>query len=160
MTKKISKKLLEEAKEKYMTYKSINSISKELDIPRSSLSHYVNKEWRLERDLARTEVVSQLAASKRQDFTTMTQSIITIMSRSLQHLAKRDTPPTTKEAMDAANILDKLDKITRLDNGDPTEILRDEKPATIIEIKEKLALDPFSEEIEDATLIEMDPKTN
>ena len=51
------------------------------------------------------------------------------------------------------HIVSEIDKILRLDEGEPTDIIAEHKPATIIELQEKLKRDPFY--IEDANFREI-----
>ena len=73
----------------------------------------------------------------------MSNASIIIMTRALQELAKRDQPPSIAEAKRATEILESLDKISRLDENKPTEIT-EERPITTVELKERLSIDPFS----------------
>lgn len=74
----------------------------------------------------------------------MTEATIKILSKALNHLATRDIPPTMQEARMASDIMSSLDKITRLDEGNPTDIISDDKPLTITEVQKKIAKDPFA----------------
>ena len=141
----ISELKLKKAKEMFMNFEQVSKIARELKISRSSLDHHVKKPdgWELERNLRSAELFEQLNSSKKQDFTRMTQATIDILSKSLVNLSKRDRPPTMQEATAAAKILETLDRITRLDDGNPTDIIANEKPATVIEIQKKLKVDPF-----------------
>jgi len=52
------------------------------------------------------------------------------------------------------NIITEIDRIIRLDDGEPTDIISEHKPVTVIELREKLKKDPFF--IEDASFREID----
>lgn len=144
--KKIDKKVLDEAKKRFMKYQSMTSISKSLKIPKSTLHYHIDKYWKPERELAKAELFQKLTESKRVDFTKITEASIQIMARSLGELATRPEPPTMQEATKAAEIMEKLDKIMRLDDGNPTDIVSNqEKPMTIETIRQKISLDPFEE---------------
>lgn len=151
MTKKVSEAKLKKAKKLYLDHHSISEVSRETGIARSTITHHVKKDngWEYERDLARAELINKIKSAKRSDFAQMTGSVITVLKRSLQTLAERDDAPTVQEAKGAAAILEILDKITRLDEGDPTEIIHSEKPVTVVELKSKLKLDPFADEIKE-----------
>jgi len=163
MTKKsrdITPILLANAKKKYMNYESLNSIATSMNVSRSTLTYHVKKEWEVERELSKAELFNQMTTTKKVDFTKMTQSTISIMTKALDALATRINPPTMKEATQAADILATLDKITRLDDGTATDIVSNQdKPITIVEVQKKIANDPFAEE--PAGYIELDEeKTN
>lgn len=140
---------LEVAKERYLNYESIAQIAKDLGINRISLQNYVNKGWRSERDLLRAELFQDLSSSKKASFVKLTQGALQVLARAMDTLAKRSEPPTMREAKDAASVMEALDKITRLDENKPTDIIASEKPITVIELKKKLQYDPFYQEIED-----------
>lgn len=140
---------LARARKLYLEYKSVSEIAREVELPRSTLNHHIKRHWDHERKMCKAELFDALVDSKKVDFGKMTQASITVMTRALQDLATRDRSPNVHEAKKACEILDLLDKITRLDDGNPTDIIATEKPATIIEIKEKLALDPFQDEEEE-----------
>lgn len=141
--KVIDPELLSKAKDRYMEYDAISSISGDLGIPRTSLQNYVNKEWKAEREFARTELFQELSKAKKAHFVKLTQSAIVVLARALDAVAKQQTPPTVKEAKDVAAVMEALDKITRLDAATPTEIISQEKVITILDLKEKLRVDPF-----------------
>lgn len=137
--------LLEEARIRYMRYESVRSISLTLNIPRSTITYHIKKVWELNRELEKADLFNQVISSKQVDFTKMTQAAITIMSKAMQALAVRTTPPSLNEAKQAGDILATLDKITRLDEGSATDIISNQdKPITIVEIQKKIAADPFS----------------
>lgn len=143
MDTKVNAELLEKAKERYMEYDQISNISRDLNIPRTSLQNYVNKEWKAERELARSELFQELSKAKKAHFVKLTQSAIVVLARALDAVATQQTPPTVKEAKDVAAVMEALDKITRLDDASPTEIISQEKVITIVDLKEKLRVDPF-----------------
>lgn len=155
MSKLIDPKLLDQAKERYFNNESVSSIAKSLGINRNTLQNYVNQTWREERRLQAAELFQELASVKKSQFLKMTQSAITVLTRALNDIALRDEPPSMKEAKDVSAIMESLDKITRLDELKPTEIIANEKPITVIELREKLKVDPFLE-LEEAEFEEVD----
>lgn len=138
----LTKKQQEFAKEKYMEYQSIASIAKELDVPRTTIQYHANKYWDVEREMMKAELFQQFSSTKKQHFIEMSQKAMHIISKSLSHLAARDNPPTPREAKDATTILEALDKITRLDDGKPTEIT-EEKVMELKDIEAIAELVPF-----------------
>jgi len=132
-----------EFKRRYLEGESINSLSEEFRVKRTSAQYYANKEWKQEKALMRAELFQQFSDDKKENFIKMSNASIIIMTRALQELAKRDNPPTIAEAKRATEILESLDKISRLDENKPTEIT-EERPITTVELKDKLSLDPFS----------------
>jgi transposase-like protein len=150
----------ERLKQQYLEGASLSDLSNRYGIARTSLSYHANKKWKQELELQRAELFSHFSKSKKANFIKMSESAIKVMTRALEDMADRDIPPTIREAKDATVILESLDKITRLDDGNPTEIVA-EKPISITEIKAKLKLDPFYEEneIEEIEFKEVDEES-
>lgn len=158
----LSEEKQEEVKQRYLQGDSITSLAQNYGIARTSLSYHANRNWKKELELARAELFSHFSNSKKANFIKMSESAIKVMTRALEDMADRPMPPSIREAKDAAVILESLDKITRLDDGNPTDIIA-EKPISIKEIKQKLALDPFydeGEEIEEIEFKEVEDSDN
>lgn len=149
----LSPEIQDRIKQKYLEGESLSALARNFDIARTSLSYHANKNWKHELELQRAELFSHFSKSKKSNFIKMSESAIKVMTRALEDMAERDIPPTIREAKDAAVILESLDKITRLDDGNPTEIVA-EKPISITEIKAKLKLDPFYSEEDDIEEVE------
>jgi hypothetical protein len=139
----IDKDKLAAAKERYLKYEPVAVIAKDMGIARTSLQNWVNREWKAERELARAELFEDVAKVKKVQFVKLTENAITVLSRALETLAKSQDNITMKEARDVAAIMESLDKITRLDENKPTEIHSQEKVVTVVELREKLRVDPF-----------------
>jgi hypothetical protein len=133
----------------YLSYKTISEISAKYDIPRTSLDYHVKKNWFQERELLRSELFASFAAGKQTEFVSLSSKSLTILEKGLGFLANRTEPPSVKEMGQVAKIFESLDKIMRLEAGDPTSITI-EKPLSIKDIKAQLkSADPFNtEEIE------------
>lgn len=132
-----------EFKRRYLEGESVNSLAEEFRVKRTSAQYYANKEWKQEKALMRAELFQKFSEDKKENFIKMSNASIIIMTRALQELAKRDQPPSIAEAKRATEILESLDKISRLDENKPTEIT-EERPITTVELKERLSIDPFS----------------
>ena len=133
------------AKKMYMDYCSISEISRTTGINRNAIYNYVNNHgWSLEREMLKAELMDKVTSTRVKDFADMALASIEIVKRGLQDLAKREVPPTVAEAKKATEILEAIDRITRLDNGDPTDIVA-EKPVSIKAIKAKIGTNPFKE---------------
>lgn len=147
----------EKAKALYMDYVPVAKIAREVGASRSTLQYHVHEYWRAERELKKAELMQALAESKSVEITSMTESAITIMKKALLELANREKAPTITEATQASNILMQIDKITRLDESKPTDIVSNsDKPLTIIEVQKKISLDPFADQIEDVETKEIE----
>lgn len=142
--KKYSDAKLAQAKKLYMDYTPLSQIEIATGIPKSSFRYHIEKYWRAEREYKKAELFEALTDAKKAEFTSITQTTIKILKKSLEALANRPNPPTMQEAAKAADIMNVLDKITRLDKGDPTDIIsNEEKVIEIVDLKKKLAQDPF-----------------
>lgn len=155
--RKISQAKLDQAKRRYMEYENVSAIARDLDIPRTSLNHYIQNYWEQERDLSKAELFAAFSETKKASFVEMSEASIKIIKRALAQLANRDNPPSVMEAKRATEILESLDKITRLDEGNPTEITG-EKPMDLKDIQVIANLNPFAE-VEDADYKEIEDKT-
>ena len=146
------------AKEMYFNNSTHSEIAGACNVSRSTVTTWVNKSWRDEREIKRIEDLNLFIRSKKSEYVDISAKIIDFLKRYADYLVKKSTPLTEKEAKTAIEILDKLDKQTRLDENKPTEITHSDKPITVVELREKLKVDPFSdiEEIEYEETI-MDP---
>lgn len=143
--------IIEKAKEMYMNFSPITNIAKALNIPRTTIQNYVMKSWKQERIIFSGELLSEIANNKKAMLTQIAGKSIDLIVKSLDDLSKKSTL-SAFEANTLANIFEKLDRILKLDAGDPTEIIANTKPATVLEIQERLKLDPFL--IEEADILE------
>ena len=142
--KRISAVTLKKIREDFMNYVPISTLAVRYKVARSSINHHVTRGWEEERNLLRAELYETLSSSKQVDFNNITGNAISILKKSLANLANRKQSPTLKEALDASKILDVLDKITRLDEGNPTDIIsNNDKTIEIIDLKKKMVNDPF-----------------
>ena len=138
----LSKQEQDAAKARYMEYQSVASIADDLGVPRTTIQYHAKTHWEAERELLKAELFSKFTSTKRTKFIEMSEASIKIITRSLQNLVERNEAPTTREARDATIILEALDKITRLDDGRPTEIT-EEKVMDMNEIQAIASLVPF-----------------
>ena len=148
-----SKYDLDAAKSMFMDFKPLKEISKVLNIKYRTLVYHKNK-WEEERNLIRKEILRDLADNKRAILVNLTSNSLDCVDRAIEDLKKRDKPPTIHEARLLTNIISEIDRIIRLDDGEPTDIISTNKPSTVIELKAKLKKDPFY--IEDASFREID----
>ena len=138
----------DKARNDYLCYQPVSKIAKNLGVNRTTLDHHARK-WHTERELLRSELFANFAAGKQTEFVGLSESSLSILKKGLDYLNNRTEPPSVKEMGQIAKIFETLDKIMRLEAGDPTSITA-EKPLSIKEIKAQLkSADPFNtEEIE------------
>ena len=148
-----SKYDLDTAKSMFMDFKPLKEIAKVLGIKYRTLVYHKNK-WEEERNMVRKEILKDLADNKRAILVNLTSNSLDCVDRAIEDLKKRDKPPTIHEARLLTNIISEIDRIIRLDDGEPTDIISTNKPSTVIELKAKLKKDPFY--IEDASFREID----
>ena len=137
-----SKYDLKTAKELYMVFKPMTDIAKDLSIPYKTLVWHSAK-WKDERNLLRNELLRELTENKKTVLTSLVGNSLECVDRAILDLRNRKNPPTIKEARMLTHIVSEIDKILRLDDGKPTDIIAEQKPATVIELREKLKRDPF-----------------
>ena len=155
MSKSIDSDILSAAKTLYLKYTPINAIVDSCKIARGTLMYHIPK-WREERELLKSEIMDALSDSKRELMSSIAKNGLEVLAKSMQSLAETGRSLTPKEMMGIANIVDSLDKITKLDDGNPTDIIAEIKPASAIEIRKLLSRDPFLE-IEDVEIIKKIP---
>ena len=139
----------------YLSYTPVSKIAEKYDIPRTSLDYHVKSKWFVEREMLRSELFASFAAGKQTEFIELSSSSLSILKKGLEFLEQRTDPPSVKELAQVSKIFESLDKIMRLEAGDPTSITA-EKPMSIKEIRDKLNMvDPFATgEIEDVSFKE------
>tara|TARA_R100000152_G_C6761923_1_gene186113 strand:+ start:851 stop:1402 length:552 start_codon:yes stop_codon:yes gene_type:complete len=147
-----SKYDLVKARELYMSYKTLKEIAEALDMPYKTVQFHSAK-WKKDRDLMKNELLRELTENKKTVLTSLVGNSLECVDRAIADLKNRKNPPSIKEARMLTHIVSEIDKILRLDEGEPTDIIAEHKPATIIELREKLKRDPFY--IEDANFREI-----
>lgn len=125
---------LERARSLYLSGMSIKQISELTNIKRTTLQYYVKKDWKTERELRETELLAKVSTSHSQMIANMTKHTIIALERAMVNLSQREEPPTSKEAMDMASVLEKIQKIS-------DAYKKDEEPED-----EEDYIDPFNPE--------------
>ena len=147
-----SKYDLVKAKELFMSYKTLKEIAEALDMPYKTVQFHSAK-WKKDRDLMKNELLRELTENKKTVLTSLVGNSLECVDRAIADLKNRKNPPSIKEARMLTHIISEIDKILRLDEGEPTDIIAEHKPATVIELREKLKRDPFY--VEDADFREI-----
>lgn len=153
---KYDEKTIKSAKEMYFQYLPYKDILKSTGMTLGALQHYASKYWRREREQFKGELLELMSERKAHFFSEISRYGLEIVLRGLKERVEAGATPTPKEMQAIMSVLNDIDRITRLDRGDPTEIVEEHKPATIVELREALSKDPFGA-IEDAELIEEKP---
>lgn len=150
---KLDESVVLKARQLYMDFIPVSDIALKLNVPRTTIQNYVNKEWRAERIIFSNELLSEIADNKKAMLTKVAGKSVDLIIKALNDLSKKESL-SAFEANVLANLFEKLDRILKLDAGNPTEILANTKPATVVEIQNRLKMDPFL--LEDAEIIEED----
>ena len=108
--------------------------------------------------MVRKVILKDLAENKKALLVSLTGNSLDCIDRAIRTLKERAKPPTVMEARNLTTIVSEIDRILRLDDGEPTDIISQHKPATVIELKQKLKADPFF--IEDADFREVENEEN
>ena len=143
---------IDEAKSLYMEFKTPREISAKTGIKYRTVIYHA-KNWKKDRDLFRYELLKEISENKKAILSSLTSNSLECVDRAIATLKRRENPPTITEARMLTNIIAEIDKILRLDEGNPTDIIAEHKPTTIIELREKLKSDPFY--IEDTSFEEV-----
>lgn len=144
----VDKETYEKARALYFDYMSITKIAEVLGLGRTTIQNWVNKGWREARELDRVSAMKDFTQRKKADFMGITDASVQVLCRSIEHLKERDRAPTIQEMKGVAYVLEVLDRITRLDDGKPTEITHSETTQPAIEVLAKLKRDPLFDEAE------------
>ena len=144
MQKKYTDEQIEKAKQLYLRYggtrKQICDVS---GLSFDSLKYYISTYWHKERELRKNEVIKAMTESKKALISAVSKHGFEILEKGLEKLNYSDKPMTPGDLVKIAGVISEMDKITRLDEGNPTDILANVKPATIVEVQEVLKNDPF-----------------
>lgn len=137
--------LLLRAKQLYMGFKPVSEISRELGIKRTTLQYYCSHWWKKERDLISSEFIASITSSRAEELAAIQGSAIQALRRCLADIATRSVPPTTKEALDAAKILESMDKLAKASPDEYKSVSKEDYHLeSQEEIREVEELDPFS----------------
>lgn len=151
---------IKQAKDLYFAYTPLKQICVTTGFKYESLKHYISTYWKEERELAKHDIIDSFTESKRAVILSISKHGLELLDRGLTDLLKSGRPLKTYEISQIATLVTELDKIIKLDDGRPTEILAELKPASFIEIKKLLQKDPFlSLEIEDAKICDSPSST-
>ena len=141
------------AKQMYLAYKPLADIVAKSGMNIHTVKYHVGKRWKEEREFKKSEIVEALTESKKSLMYEISKHGLEILANSIKDLSSSKRPLNPTEMSRIKDIITDLDKIVKLDEGNPTEILADTRPATIVEVRELLKKDPFLE-LEEAEVVE------
>lgn len=135
---KVNPDLLNKAKALYLAGESVSGISKDLEIPRSTLNYHIKQSWLEEKTYRATQMLETVSNLHLTTIQTMTKNALIAAARAAEHLATRAEPPTSKEMMDCASVIDKISIISeRFKSEEDKERERNQAQ------KDVVAIDPF-----------------
>lgn len=140
--------------EAYLDYVPINIISKSYSIPSSDIIAYINsgresdRPWKSIREEYENQQHREYFKTKSSRLNELVNFSIVGIKRALNRTLSK-SKVSLKDAKTISEILGTLDKIIRLDEQSPTEIVKVEKPASLEEVREFIKMnDPFLQSIE------------
>ena len=142
MSEKLDKAKLAEAKTLYMNFRSIPDIAEATGLNARSIRYHADNTWNKERSLEKERFFEYLTENKKHQLVNITDRALTIIENSLRDMASK---PVIKiqDARMAADILEKIDRILKLDEGKATSITTTAAPSTVFELRKRLKIDPF-----------------
>ena len=135
--RKFSDEELEIARQMYMNFDSVTLIARECGMSRGAVQHYERTYWKAEREEMSSDLMNAIGAEKRQELGKITKETLKVLGRALEYLGKRKEPPSTKEALDAAKILQVMDKLVGVKEEETDE-------EEYIDVTDMSSLDPFN----------------
>lgn len=151
---KLDKAKLAVAKQLYMNFRPVVDIAEETGLNARSIRYHVDNYWAKERSLEKEKFFEYITENKKHQLVNITDRALTIIENSLRDMASK---PVIKiqDARMVADILEKIDRILKLDEGKATSISTTAAPSTVFELRKRLSVDPFitlgNDNEEDAT---------
>jgi hypothetical protein len=142
MSEKLSKEKLAQAKDMYLNFRSVPEISMETGLNPRSIRYHVDNYWAKERRTQQEKFFEFIADNKKVQLINITDRALTLIENALTEMSSK---PHIKmqDARMAADILEKIDRILKLDEGKATSITTSAPPSTVFELKKRLKVDPF-----------------
>lgn len=135
----VSTELLDRARGLYMAYEPVTAISKDLEIPRSTLNYWIKKQWREQRQLAGNKALETVSSLHMSTIQQMTKDLIIVASRAASELS-RSNELTLKDAEIAVKIIENIQGISDRFKAEEEK----NKPKDVVQY-----VDPFSQSGED-----------
>jgi len=145
--RKLTQLQLNSAKSRYMNYEPISEIAKSMGLQRGALQYHVDKYWKSERVLRKNEMIAEFSDSKIALINETFSKSYKGVHAWVHKVTQPDYELKPHEVKTLMQIIADMDKITRLDQGSPTDIIADTVPVPVIEIRKKIVnSDPFLQE--------------
>jgi hypothetical protein len=155
---KMTEEELTRAKKDYMNYVPVAEIARKLNHKRETVQYHVNEKWRSERTLRKNTLSAEFADAKGALMNHTFSSSFKGIKAWVDTVTQPGYPMKPHEAKTLMSIIESMDKIMRLDQGSPTDIISETRPVSVVEIRKQiLASDPFApKQIEDTSFKEIE----
>jgi len=142
VSEKIDKVKLARAKELYMSFTSVPDIAEKTGINARTIRYHADNSWHKLRSIDQEKFFEYLSDTKKTLLINITDRALVLIENSLREMAAK---PVIKlqDARIAADILEKIDRILKLDEGKATSITTTAAPSTVFELRKRLKIDPF-----------------
>jgi transposase-like protein len=142
-----SPELKQKAKDIYFKHEGgATYIARRLDLGRSQVQDWIDKQWRNERSIRDLETLQELKSKKTPQLMEILDKSGDIILRFLRDLLNREEPIKPWEMTYVFRAQESIDKVYRLEQNKPTEIIQEEKAIDAVELVKKIrATDPFSD---------------
>lgn len=154
---KYSKEVLDKARLMYLNYAPLREIEESCKIDINSIKYHIKTSWKTERTIKQNDLLETLTEDKRKDLVEITHYGLSYLNKALKELAQNPSELNPHTMKVVSDIVFKINHIHSLDQGKPTSISAEIKPATVIEIQELLKKDPFHTPIEEIDYKEINP---
>jgi hypothetical protein len=141
----------DQAKQMYFQHTGATYIAKALNLQRTQVQNWISNGWKDERRLHELETFEDLKAKKTPQLMEILDKSGDIIVRFLKDLLERPESIKPWEMNYVFKAQESVDKIYRLEQNKPTEIIQEERAVDAVELVKKLRkLDPFAKNIEEA----------
>lgn len=143
----------------YLHLSSVPQISKALDVPESTINSWTKTQhWSQMQQKVIKQLFGNLYARRREDMEDIIGMGLSTIKKGIAYTLARKEPPTMRECQLVTDVITRLDKTIRLDEGKPTDILQTmSMEAAKDKVRKVLGEDPFGE-FEDVIEIKNLPK--
>lgn len=139
------------ARQRYMMYEDHQKIADDLGVSLNTVLNWIAKSgWKSEREATQKMVIDATITRyndrKKEYLPKILEASLALIHNALDTRIKKlpEEPMTIREAAEVSVLMGNLDKLQRLDAGEPTEIqARAYAPITIEQLRSAIAKDPF-----------------
>jgi len=144
--RKVNDEQLALAKQLYMDYKPLSEIASACGLKISGVRYYIDKKdgWRSERILRSQELASSYSEAKIKQMNSTFSNCFSSIETWVREKARNPKELKPFEVKTMMSIIQEMDKISRLDAGNPTDIIAETRPMDVKEVRAAIVkADPF-----------------